>query len=764
MASQRKRQRVSSSGTSISTAHDEDHVDRIEPAAEKGAAAGETDQGGRSLFVRSLPSTVTSDNLTQYFSESFPVKHATVVLDPTTKQSRGYGFVTFADAEDAKQAAKEFNGKVLDGRRIKVEIAKPRHRQVEEIGVDGPKSTSLPSATANGKAERAGGKIKAQPQSKLIVRNLPWSVKDPEQLATLFRSYGKVKHVTIPPKKNGLSAGFAFVVMRGRKNADKAMHGVTGKEVDGRTLAVDWAVEKEVWENLQTGDVVNTVNKKQSQNEGDEDEREGHDSSTSAASDIDNRISTGVKGDEMTVDKSADGDPLDDSVKTHEPGDNSSTLFVRNLPFTSTDEVLHAHFSQFGPVRYARAVVDHVTERPKGTAFVCFYNKEDADGCLRQAPITNHFGQFNKGEAAAHSTQYSVLEDTNADPSGRYTMDGRVLQLSRAVSKGEAFKLTEEGSSLRDKRDRDKRRLYLLSEGTVPSNSPLYAKLAPSEIKMREASVKQRQSLVKSNATLHISLTRLSVRNIPRGISSKDLKALAREAVVGFAKDVKGGVRSQLSKEELERGSVEMREAERSRKAKGKGIVRQAKIVFEGREGGKVTEDSGAGRSRGYGFIEYVSHRWALMGLRWLNGHALGPDGKDEKSTSSSRGDITERNKRLIVEFAIENAQVVGRRQEREAKARERSKSTMAKIESGTLPQAGKKILSKDSQMARTRKGVKRKRDEGVDNRVTKKGKENPSSTKGGTNTGQQVEADILAKRQQIIAKKRMMRKAKKKA
>jgi len=764
MAAQRKRQRISSTGTSIATAHDNDHADEPELGAGEGAVPRGNDQGGRSLFVRSLPPTITTDTLTQYFSESFPVKHATVVLDPATKQSRGYGFVTFADAEDAKQAVREFNGKVLEGRKIKVEIAKPRHRQVEENGVDGPTGASLPSSTTTtGTVGPAEKRPKVQPQSKLIVRNLPWSVKEPEQLATLFRSYGKVKHVTIPPKKNGLSAGFAFVVMRGRKNAEKALHGVTGKEIDGRTIAVDWAVEKEVWENLQTGDASGADDKKQSQDDGDVDEREDLESNASVVLDNDDRNSSGTENSEMTVDNSDGGDLRDDNSKSQKSRDESTTLFIRNLPFTSTEEALHAHFSQFGSVRYARAVVDHVTERPKGTAFVCFYNKEDADRCLRQAPVTNQPGQVKKGESTAPSTQRSVLEDINADPSGRYTIDGRVLQISRAVSRDEATKLTEEGSSLRDKRDRDKRRLYLLSEGTVPSNSPLYAKLAPSELKMREASVKQRQSLVKSNPTLHISLTRLSVRNIPRGINSKELKALAREAVVGFAKDVKREVRSQLSKEELERGSLEMREAERSRKAKGKGIVKQAKIVFEGREGGKVTEDSGAGRSRGYGFIEYVSHRWALMGLRWLNGHALSRDGKDEKSTSSSRGDQDERNKRLIVEFAIENAQVVGRRQEREAKARERSRTTIAKIENGSLPHAGKKTLNRDSLMARTRKGVKRKRGQGGENGVASVGKQSLSSTDGITTGGQQVEAGKLARRQQIIAKKRMLRRAKRK-
>ena len=143
-------------------------------------------------------------------------------------------------------------------------------------------------------------------------------------------------------------------------------------------------------------------------------------------------------------------------------------------------------------------------------------------------------------------------------------------------------------------------------------------------------------SFLRSRYTSYSNLTKLNPRllslgphgcraseHVPRTVSSKDLKALARQAVVGFATDIKQGVRQPLSKEELNRGGDEMHAAEQYRKTRGKGIVKQAKIVFEGREGGKVTEKSGAGKSRGYGFIEYTSHRWALMGLRWLNGHLV---------------------------------------------------------------------------------------------------------------------------------------------
>ena len=354
-----------------------------------------------------------------------------------------------------------------------------------------------------------------------------------------------------------------------------------------------------------------------------------------------------------------------------EEEEKSLTVFIRNLPFSTDDETLHKHFeSDFGPVRYARIVMDHATERPRGTGFVCFFNKEDCDRCLADAPRQQF--QTTKGK--------SLLQNEGDDPSGRYTIGSRILQLTRAVNKTEAAKLQEAGLAQRDKTQGDKRRLFLLQEGTVPASSPAFQQLSNSERLLREASLKQRKTLLQSNPMLHLSLTRLSIRNLPRSITAKGLKQLAREAAVGFAADVKAGKRKQLSKEELVRGGDDDREAERRRKAQGKGIVRQAKVV---------EEKAGTGRSRGYGFIEYSSHRWALMGLRWLNGHEVGGTaapmeggtGKKTTKTAKQKGKgavplpiIEEKKKRLIVEFAIENAQVVARRKEKEEKARERSR------------------------------------------------------------------------------------------
>lgn len=781
MAEPRKRQRLS-----------DDVVEAVAPVSEydqdppaKKARKETNASARRTLFVRSLPAVATSEALTELFSQSYPLKHATVVMDTDTKQSKGYGFVTFADAEDAQRAADEFNGQKFLGRNMRIEIAQPRSREINKDPALGGKRKSTISAEAAAVKQARVDDMADAKKNKLIIRNLPWSIKTTDQLEALFKKFGKVRFSTVP-KVDDTQAGFGIVIMKGKKSAEKAMAAINGTKVDGRMLAVDWAVGREAWEKqkkdadsedeIDEGGAKVAEEEPKSENEEDDvanffknfgDQLESEDDEDAEQIEFSDEEDSNLDGDEEDEEReesdasnseSDDEEPEDIKPQRVLITDNSTTLFIRNLPFTTLDADLKEHFNQFGPVRYARVVMDRATSRPRGTGFVCFFEVGDADSCFRGAPR----GAPTGANAIAPKVKHSILEDENADKNGMYTIGGRVLQVSKAVEKETAVKLTEDGTSYRDNRDKDKRKLYLLSEGTIAAGTPLYESLPPSEVKMREDSAKQRKKLIQNNATLHLSLTRLSIRNLPRNINSKDLKALAREAVVGFAKDVKGSARSQLSKEEEARGGDEMRDAEKQRKLKGKGIVRQAKIVFEGREGAKVSEESGAGRSRGYGFVEYSSHRWALMGLRWLNGHAV----------ESSGG----KTQRLIVEFAIENAQVVSRRKEREEKARVRSKEVLELREKGEAPAKEKPVLRKDTVMAKTRKGMKGKKgrpppgpEKSFEKVVVKRKREDepPVSSKKGKKSAA-VKADSppadekVSKRGSIIQKKRMLRKKRK--
>jgi nucleolar protein 4 len=766
MAPAQKKQKLSNGSVATVEAADIPHQDMHK--------ASSAERQLRSLFVRSLPTNATSEALTDLFSESYPVKHATAVIDQSTKACRGYGFVTFVDPEDAQRAQKEFNGYSWEGRKLRIEVAEPRQRDTTKGSPDSVKP----------KSSRQRQQDTPRP-SMLIVRNLPWTIKTPDDLAKLFMSYGKVKQAYIPKKSSGLLAGFGFVVLRGRKNAEKALNGVNGKEIDDRTLAVDWAVSKDVYEDLlkqnkeggldetenadgvATGSGAPESKDKNPSPHGDAEEiaadtvdvalEEESDGTGAAASDGE----LAEDEDEGSADEEATNAADDKSE------DRSSTIFVRNLPFTCPDEDLEAHFTTFGSVRYARVVMDAVTERSRGTGFVCFYNKEDANTCLRHAPrrtISNGLGDSKDTKSKLPTS--SILQNEEADPSGKYTLDGRVLQVSPAIGKAEAERLTEEGATHRRKLKDDKRRLYLLAEGTISSKSKLYEKLSPSERNMREASAKQRKTLIESNPSLHLSLTRLSIRNIPRSVGSKELKALAREAVVGFATDVKAGTRQPLSKEELARGGDEMQGAEKARKKAGKGVVKQAKVVFEGAGGSKVSEDSGAGRSRGYGFIEYYTHRSTLMGLRWLNGHAIGYTVKDNSKPKAGKEEVQDRKKRLIVEFAIENAQVVMRRHDNEQKARDRSLA----VGSG-LAQDGQGELGKvEDGRGKAQQPRKRKWESDKSTASHKPKKHRPGEVPVSTSNddhdgmGRQKKAtdEKLARRNQIIGRKRAIRQARK--
>jgi RNA recognition motif-containing protein len=75
------------------------------------------------LFVGSLSFSTSSQRLLELFAEAGTVESAAVVTDRDTGQSRGFGFVEMATAEEATQAISRLNGRELDGRQLKVELA-----------------------------------------------------------------------------------------------------------------------------------------------------------------------------------------------------------------------------------------------------------------------------------------------------------------------------------------------------------------------------------------------------------------------------------------------------------------------------------------------------------------------------------------------------------------------------------------------------------------------------------------------------------------
>ncbi len=78
----------------------------------------------KKLFVGGLAWKTDDASLQAAFSSFGEVVEARVVLDRETGRSRGFGFVTFSTEAAAETAAKEMEGQMLDGRAIRVDLAR----------------------------------------------------------------------------------------------------------------------------------------------------------------------------------------------------------------------------------------------------------------------------------------------------------------------------------------------------------------------------------------------------------------------------------------------------------------------------------------------------------------------------------------------------------------------------------------------------------------------------------------------------------------
>ncbi len=80
----------------------------------------------KKLFVGSLPWSVDDAGLAQIFAQAGTVVSAQVVKDRETGRSRGFGFVEMSTDEEANNAVSNLNGTDVEGRKIVVNIARPR--------------------------------------------------------------------------------------------------------------------------------------------------------------------------------------------------------------------------------------------------------------------------------------------------------------------------------------------------------------------------------------------------------------------------------------------------------------------------------------------------------------------------------------------------------------------------------------------------------------------------------------------------------------
>lgn len=78
------------------------------------------------LYVGNLSFSTTEAGLRAAFEAHGQVASASIVMDRDTGRPRGFGFVEMPNDAEAQNAISKMDGATLDGRPLKVNVAKPK--------------------------------------------------------------------------------------------------------------------------------------------------------------------------------------------------------------------------------------------------------------------------------------------------------------------------------------------------------------------------------------------------------------------------------------------------------------------------------------------------------------------------------------------------------------------------------------------------------------------------------------------------------------
>jgi RNA recognition motif-containing protein len=83
----------------------------------------------KKIYVGNISFSTTEDQLSELFGQYGTVVSADIITDKFSGRSRGFGFVEMEDEDTADAAITALNGKELDGRALRVNVANSKPRR-----------------------------------------------------------------------------------------------------------------------------------------------------------------------------------------------------------------------------------------------------------------------------------------------------------------------------------------------------------------------------------------------------------------------------------------------------------------------------------------------------------------------------------------------------------------------------------------------------------------------------------------------------------
>lgn len=213
-------------------------------------------------------------------------------------------------------------------------------------------------------------------KARVILRNLPFKVTE-DELNAQFSKYGPIKECNILKRADGKLVGCAFIQFEKVNHAAKAIHHGNGKEIRGRAVIIDWAVNRKTFvQHERQQKKANAQVKKEEGAEEMEIKQEDEDEDGDNDEDSQDGSDESDDGNNQDEDEGSDNESVEDEKKPiHQKSNDVAegcTVFIKNIPFECTNDDLYKVCRQFGPLYYAVITVDKVSGHSKGNGFAKF--------------------------------------------------------------------------------------------------------------------------------------------------------------------------------------------------------------------------------------------------------------------------------------------------------------------------------------------------------------------------------------------------------
>ena len=101
------------------------------------------------VYVGNLPWAIDDKALKELFAEFGEIEDSVLIKDKFSNRSKGFGFITFTNDEDANKAISEMHEKEVEGRPLTVSEARPMVKRDNSSREDSPKEESSEAPMAN---------------------------------------------------------------------------------------------------------------------------------------------------------------------------------------------------------------------------------------------------------------------------------------------------------------------------------------------------------------------------------------------------------------------------------------------------------------------------------------------------------------------------------------------------------------------------------------------------------------------------------------